>query len=947
MSFMYMIDDINRNLDIIEKSINWAIKYKKDSFPYEVFKNYRRKLKRIGNAISENCSAAAYGESQVGKSYLMSSLLSTPSNPFVIINKEQGQEKKYSFIDEINPSGGNNTKQESTGVITRFTIRHSNERMADYVKITNLSIVDIILLLTDSYYNDVKINTERSLTNTDIDGQLNQMSDLWLNKENEHNFISEDDIKDICDYIYDVIGNNAQNINKSSFAKTISPVIKYISQDKWVNVFGLLWNNNRELNKLFNALIQEYLKLNFRTNVYVPFDAILREKGTLLKIDWLDYVCGKSEKENNEDIPTTDVYDESGNKIAENFSKTYLSALIGELTFVLPETIADERPFLKKIDLLDFPGARSREKIDENQLSEVLPTILRRGKVAYLFNKYSRSYKISSLLFCHHNDQKTESTLGSSINDWISGNIAETSQGRSEMLQKTKGISPLFMVCTKFNIDLERTKNDISEKLSNHWSRFDTTIPKIIEPKTWFENWVEEGGIFSSTHFQNIYLLRDFYWSKKNQVFDGYDDKMGTIETSLHEYADYLDYFSDLKKDFLSNSFVKKHFSNPEQAWNDVATINNDGSKPIIKNLSEIAEVLDTARRERYYKELVEIRNNINDQLELYYESDDIEQKNEKIRKITGDIKLTTECEFGKKPELFGQIIDSLMIASSSIRSIVYDIIVRHTEVPRSVSSITMIRASAGIDINDDRNTNIKKLSSRYSKTKEELESWFLAQGITLDDVVSDSSELLATVPDVITKNIIEKWKNHINERVQKLKEIIPHSDEIAFMLMSLFDKMGLKNSISTKIADYYNRFDHNELPNVISDYASLVLNNFVSNIGMDYFSERDMETISQKANSCGIKLDISSLRNAPSESQQSLRDVLSDLDNYKKEINNSSININALKSIPFWSNYQRWEKLMTIGFLHVNDISNIDPIANSEMKSILDSSLTLYSNTK
>ena len=213
MSFMYMIDDINRNLEIIEKSINWAVKYKKDSFPYEVFKNYRRKLKRIGNAISENCSAAAYGETQVGKSYLMSSLLSTPSNPFVIINKEQGQEKKYSFIDEINPSGGNNTRQESTGVITRFTIRHSNERMADYVKITNLSIVDIILLLTDSYYNDVKINTESSLITTQIDEKLNQMSDLWLNKENEHNFISEDDIKDICDYINDVIGNNAQKSN--------------------------------------------------------------------------------------------------------------------------------------------------------------------------------------------------------------------------------------------------------------------------------------------------------------------------------------------------------------------------------------------------------------------------------------------------------------------------------------------------------------------------------------------------------------------------------------------------------------------------------------------------------------------------------------------------------------------------------------------------------------
>ena len=82
-----MTKDIIANIDVIKQSIAWADKYGKDSFPREVFKNYRRKLKRIADALSENCSAAAYGESQVGKSYLMSSLLSTPDTPFVIENK--------------------------------------------------------------------------------------------------------------------------------------------------------------------------------------------------------------------------------------------------------------------------------------------------------------------------------------------------------------------------------------------------------------------------------------------------------------------------------------------------------------------------------------------------------------------------------------------------------------------------------------------------------------------------------------------------------------------------------------------------------------------------------------------------------------------------------------------------------------------------------------------
>lgn len=73
-----MNNDIKTNLDIIQKSIQWADRFGKDSFPREVFKDYRRRLKRIADALSDNCSAAAYGESQVGKSYLMSSLLSSP-----------------------------------------------------------------------------------------------------------------------------------------------------------------------------------------------------------------------------------------------------------------------------------------------------------------------------------------------------------------------------------------------------------------------------------------------------------------------------------------------------------------------------------------------------------------------------------------------------------------------------------------------------------------------------------------------------------------------------------------------------------------------------------------------------------------------------------------------------------------------------------------------------
>ena len=936
-----MTKDIETNLDVIEKSITWANQYGKNSFPREVFKDYRRELKRIENALSENCSAAAYGESQVGKSYLISSLLSTPTTPFVIKNK--GVE--YSFIDAINPSGGNNTKQESTGVITRFTIRQDNREMADFVKIINLSVVDIILLLTDSYYNDVKINLENALSSEYIDSELIWIQDSWGTKAPVHSIITEDDIKDIFDYIKDIIGNNAVNVYKSNFCKTIAPVINRISSDDWVKVFGLLWNNNTELNRLFNILINEYKKLNFRTEIYVPFEAVLRDKGTLLKIDWLDSVCG-IHKEGKDDELYTDVYDSNGTIIAKDFSKAYLSALVGELTFVLPETIAAERTFLKRIDLLDFPGARSREKIKESQLEEVLPTILRRGKVAYLFNKYSRSLKISAVLFCHHNDQKTEPSIGASIFNWIEENIGRNPESRANVLSKTNGISPLFLICTKFNIDLERTKNDMPEtiaKLNNHWTRFSMTIPEIVGSEKWLDDWVPEGGIFSSKYFQDIYLLRDFYWSAKNQVFDGYDDKRGKNETGVHIFEDYPTYFNDLRRNFLLNSFVQQHFANPQQAWDDVATPNNDGSKTIIRNLNVIAEVLDDTRKNLYHQKLINIRDEIKDRLNVYYEPEGEEPINQKIQRIIGDIKLKTEFTFGEKPELFGRMIDNLMVSPAELRVIAYDVLVRHIDEPQSVSSIKMIRAFCGIDIDDDRSVNIQKLCRRYGRNESELRRFFTEQGVLLDDVISNESELLATVPDVITKHIVEYWNNHINEQVKKMNDVLPHADEIAFMIMTLFDRLGVKKFISGKINKYYDVFDKSGLPNAIADYTSLTLNNFISMVGRDYLSDTDLANVDQKAKTCQLEIDLSPALSSATVRRQPLLDVLSALDQSIDEMNKSRIDMATLKKLPFWDNYLRWENFITIGLLYVSNVSHIDPVANAAVKILIDSCNELY----
>lgn len=937
-----MIAEIDKHINIINDSIAWAKEFKKDSFPYGQFKECRRRLTRIRRALTGNCSAAAYGESQVGKSYLMSSLLSSSDSPFVI----EHEGKEYSFIDELNPSGGNNAKIESTGVITRFTLQHDGSATPGLIKILNLSVVDIILLLADSYYNDIKINPATVMRYDAINQELENLSALWQNKNQQHNIITEDDIKDIHDYIKDVIGNSAAAIYQSNFCKIVAPVIQYIPYDKWIDVFSLLWNKNQELNRLFATLINAYKKLDFQETVYVPFDAVLRKNGTLLKIEWLDTVCGVHIDTGTDDV-YTDVFDRDGKLLASKFSKGELSALIAELTFELPAHLAQDRKFLQELDLLDFPGARSREKYKEKEIATVLPKMLRRGKVAYLFNKYSRSLQISSVLFCHHNDQKTEPTIGETINNWIENNIGDSPEMRSRMLAETNGIAPLFFVATKFNIDLERTKNDTHhdlETLDKHWNRFDTVLPEIIKPNKWIDEWTttSSGDILP---FQNIYPLRDFYWSGKNGLFDGYSDgSEKSPETAVHFHKDFPDYLDRLKNSFLRNKFVLRHFENPEETWESVATLNNDGSKTIIRNLDSISKVLDDARRKKYRTELERLKRDLVKALEVYFEPEDTASKNKKVREIAGDIRRALMSTVARDPASFGRIIDKMMVTPEDIRNIAYDILVLHTDTPRDFSAVNFYRAMAGIDISDSKESNVHKLKSYLQlDTEAEVVEYFRKEGYELEDVIERDIQELTSLGDVVSQHIIDYWVDHLNTVSQDIIDILPHADEVALMFINLFKKLNLKKVLSDKITRYTEIFSINEQPNAVGDFAALTLNNFVSTVGRKYISDNDMEILKDKALNCGIEVDFTSEGWNEQRKAQPLMETLRVFDEAATIVNQGRIDMGVLRKLPFWSNFQQWENFVTMGLLHSSDISHCDPLCNEKVKALIGRSNNLY----
>ena len=169
---------------------------------------------------------------------------------------------------------------------------------------------------------------------------------------------------------------------------------------------------------------------------------------------------------------------------------------------------------------------------------------------------------------------------------------------------------------------------------------------------------------------------------------------------------------------------------------------------------------------------------------------------------------------------------------------------------------------------------------------------------------------------------------------------MLPHADEVVFMLASLLKKMKLRNVLAERIGHYCNVFSPDEQLNAIADYAALTLNNFVSTAGRSYISDSEADAIRAKAETCHIKVDLSPAAWTVSRKPQPLLETLRAFD-AASDI--SHVDKHTLTQLQLWDNFQRWENLVTIGLLYASDISHTDPVANAQIKRIIDSCSKLY----
>ena len=954
-----MITKIADQIENINKSLDWIKKNKPQDYDQKFIQliELRRTLRKVLSASYNNPGIAAFGKSQVGKSYLISCLLQDNGKPFMV---KAGNEL-HNFVYKINPPSDNGGGKESTGVITRFSsFNRAPDRYSEKfpVLVKTFSVTDLLLVLADSYFNDfgdyVVIDED----------EINTISQKWNEKYSNSAIVSNSPIKadDILflKYYFNKYIHHAHTLNKTSLFNHLTMLIERIPVSDYPNVFSCLWNNETNFNNVFTRLLTTLSTFGFAEYIYLPIEAVLHKdvkENTIMSVQCLKQLFEESKTH------TSDVYLKKGDdfvKCATNMPKSELCAICSEVVFKIEESFLSstqsyawenmntsvqnkvnhnpiELKMLRTNDLLDFPGARSREaeRLSKLSTSTVMDFFLR-GKVAYLFNKYNEEMFINILLYCHHNKDNDVTYLYSLLESWVHNYVGKTPSERKRKIEIAHK-SPLFYIGTMFNLDMELQPGKVEseqteETIDQTWiGRFETILNRQCfhrETTDWVKNWTEDGD-----DFKNSYVLRDYKFSEK--IYNGFTEEGKETSRRISDV-----FYDKMRSSFIKDQYVQNLFQNPDIAWDAAASMNNDGALYILENLADVAAQMDKTREEDFAKVLNSVSGKLYDIMHGYHQSTDIEEILEgNIRKAKA---IFREMDFTCNTDnyYFGHLIQALQITEPECYKVVHKVM-QSTEILGKVNDFKdyeIIRSSC------------KNSGYPIEEAKEDTDKWQCIMNTYGFSTQSDAEEFLMHKHIDIQKLFSGTFKRKLNScviadavynhwcaKIKSVDFINEFSNEDNFdssIMTNLIEQMVLTSgtlSIADRMAglisDYVNVIDiHAANESLISDILADVIQDFVLDFGFEYLSDEEKASAKKVCQNRKIP--------AFNFIEKEIPEIV-DETGLAALFNEMSTNPKAL--LPsFEDNYHKWLEYMFISFVATLEIPDYDPEANMVLEILL-----------
>ena len=795
----------------------------------------KSEIATIQESIETTPVFALFGVSQVGKSYLVKNLLSVEGKNLEI---QLPNNENLDFLQSINPRGGGT---ESTGVVSRFTINNKTVDDAYPIKVKLLDVKDIVLILCDSFFSDI-MKLESYPTTEEINSHVSRFKDYANQSTQNQTVLNDDHLFYIKKYFIDYLERSSVNaaiISRSDFWLEIGGIIQKLDSSKWTELFEVLWAFDKDFSQLFSRLLNALSQIAYSKTVYVTKKAILRDEGKILDVMRVEGIFGPEEY--------TSVLLPNGNKV--EFDLHLLSALTSEITMPVNPEVAEQKEFLKNTDLLDFPGARSRKPFEKSDLNKsLIPTLLLRGKISYLFNKYSSNYEINNLLFCLKNYQNEVKEIPLLINDWIKRNVGANSEEREKRIGGNK-TNPLFVVLTFYNETMKFNPNSDQGDLAEKWDKRFIRLFKeetVTKANDWDENWTK-----TQPKFKSFYLLRDYQFSE--DIFTGFNTTGKEIEVQ----PDKLDYYDRLKDSFLNFPYVKDHFESPLNSWEASSTPNKDGSEQIIKDLYPAANNL--IKTKNYISQLNDFRQETLKKLHVHFKSDDIQNQRKIAFEQGGKIRDQLLKLFSDNGARFGDYLSKLYISNTETYNFIHENYLPASEDHTPTKDEVILRT---YDLDPQKSLEENKIILQEKLALDnisDVDNWLSANFIDLEKVLSN---IHITAASTLVDGVLEIWKSNLNienfksfavyglddSTVNLINENLIQTFEIFNVrteLIHLFEKKTRLMKVSNDTDEY--------LASIISSY----INDFVSNFGFNFMSNDRLTQVLNLAKEFSIESDL------------------------------------------------------------------------------------------
>ena len=529
----------------------------------------RRMASNLYSSAKVPVAAAVYGPSQVGKSLFVGRVLLPSSDDYSPIGRdEQHGEPAYyqhlSFDDDLNPQSGSN---EATALVTRFTTkdRIAASTAPEYpVMVRALTRAQWLRVMARGFAVECA-TPDKNWTQEELEELFEDLSRRYSGTQVDRRWRM--DLLDAYAYMRSCDRRGFQ----SKEAVVNGMLTRYpLTEDGYVAVAAnLFWSNWGTLTSLFMRINDFLTKINrddrdpailtHWAGVRFLLDSQRakvherRQSRCFKKVDWADF----SLVERNGWFVLA--YSPGSGQGREDL-ETIQAAMLELVIPILPHRLSEDwRKCIESIDILDVPGMRAGRQGAEQGKRTAADTldeqmeIVKRGKVAYLFERYTEELQIQTLLLlARGGNLEVTAQMKFHIDKW-----GKAHYGEDAWPTKVRDEMPsLFLGVT--GIDEEfRNRDEYADPML-----YETRLSQVADALgTVMTDFGGKGRVFT-----NVFPIR----------------YPGTWDADLEaRKKDGIEKWEHAGNAFLNSKMVKKYVASAQEKWH-AAMQDDDGGMSLI-----------------------------------------------------------------------------------------------------------------------------------------------------------------------------------------------------------------------------------------------------------------------------------------------------------------------------------------------------------------------------